>query len=120
MVKAEVTVVVVMAITTGVVCRMVDSTGLLAVAMEEAATAEETRMAVVETMAVVDTEAEAGMEVIKVTKMEEVITEVLKATVAAAWEVAEEATVVEAWVVLVVAACNATRTTLSSSVALER
>ena len=40
----------------------------------------------------------------------------LKATA----EVAEEVTAVEAWVVQVVAACNATRTTLSSSVALER
>lgn len=42
--------------------------------------------------------------------------EELKATEAV---VAEEATAVEAWVVLV-AACNATRTIQSSSVALER
>lgn len=111
--------VVVMAITTGVACKMDASTGLLVVAMEEAATAEETLMAVEETTAVVDTEAEAVTKATKVTQMEEATTEVLKAT-AAAWEVAEEATAVEAWVVLAVAACNATRTTLSSSVALER
>ena len=111
---------VVMAITTGVACKMDASTGLLVVAMEEAATAEETLMAVEEATAVVDTEAEAVTKATKATQMEEAATEVLKATVAAAWEVAEEATAVEAWVVLVVAACNATRTTLSSSVALER
>ena len=64
-------VVVVMAITTGVVCRMDASTGLLAVAMVEAATAEETRMAVEEIMAEVDMEAEAVTKATKATKMEE-------------------------------------------------
>ena len=64
-------VVVVMAITTGVVCRMDASTGLLAVAMVEAATAEETRMAVEEIMAEVDMEAEAVTKATRATKMEE-------------------------------------------------
>lgn len=64
-------VVAVMAITTGVVCRMDASTGLLAVAMVEAATAEETRMAVEEIMAVADMEAEAVTKATKATKMEE-------------------------------------------------
>ena len=60
-----------MATTTGVVCRMDASTGLLAVAMVEAATAEETRMAVEEIMAVADMEAEAVTKATKATKMEE-------------------------------------------------
>ena len=61
-----------MATTTGVACRMDASTGLLAVAMEEVATAEETRMEVEETTVVVDTVAEAVTKATKATKMVEV------------------------------------------------
>ena len=62
---------VVMAITTGVGCRMDASMGILVVAMVEAATAEETHMAVEEATVVADTEAEAVTKATKATKMEE-------------------------------------------------